>query len=202
MASFLSIRPSPFPPFCALSYSARARNPLRKIWGRRWLRREIAEQFIAVINRAVTVPVKHKEGLIRSRRGPCYPLAYSIVIQIKIDAKGCIGEIKTVSRYVNDDRTAATATGTCIKTDALTGSFIPAKYQVLHAVFVFTKVLATRPSIPTTVIQRVVHASARFLTVGLARRTCRLFCRALASPRFWIIHFGRHAGWRITRPCR
>jgi hypothetical protein len=126
---------------------------------RRWLRREIAEQLTTVIDRAITVPVKHKKGLIRSRRGPRDPLAYSIVIQIKIDAKGCIDKIKTVSRYVNDDRTATAATGACIA-NTLAGIFIPAKYLLHNTVFVLTKVLTSLTAASTSDHQRTISAVA------------------------------------------
>lgn len=41
---------------------------------RRWLRRDIAEQFSAIINRAIAIPVKTQPGVVSARRSPRYLL--------------------------------------------------------------------------------------------------------------------------------
>lgn len=85
------------------------REGKKAVWvGRRGLRGIVAEEFCAVVNRAVAVSVQHKESVVGVGARPGDTVDDAVVIEVESHAVRIICEVEAVARYVNEDGRAAT----------------------------------------------------------------------------------------------
>jgi hypothetical protein len=85
------------------------------------LRRVVAEQLSAVINRAVAVAVEDEEGVVRAGGGPADALGRTVRLEVEVDTRSSIGKSKAVASDVDEDGAAAAGVELRVRLDALAG---------------------------------------------------------------------------------
>lgn len=65
----------------------------------------VAKQLATMIDRTVSITIKHEKGVIRVRRRPGQVFGDTIAIQVEINAILQIREVKAITEIVDHDRT-------------------------------------------------------------------------------------------------